>query len=111
MKERLNREMMQIRPFQTVYNVVVAKDVNLDAWHGAKDFANSSDFNEYLTTKNDYLEYGGEYFKEHYASNKYFPTPIVLSEPNQTSIEADGTNNAENNDASIMKMEEEIYVE
>lgn len=101
MKERLNREMMRIRPFQTVYNIVVAKDVNLSAWHGAKEFANSSSFNEYLISKNDYLEYGGEYIKEHYASNRYFPTP------SQTSIETDITNN----DASTMKIENDMFVE
>lgn len=101
LKERLNREMMQIRPFQAVYNIVVAKDVNSNAWHGARDLANSNSFSEYLISKNDYLEYGGEYIKEHYASNKYFPTP------SQTSIEPDITNN----DASTMKIENDSYVE
>lgn len=102
--------MMQIRPFQTVYKVNAAKMVNLNAWHGAKDLANSSNFKEYLITKNDYTEYGGEYLKEHYASNRYFPTPAALSEPSQTSTEADSTNNIENNENS-MKMDEEVYVE
>lgn len=110
LKERLNREMMQIRPFQTAYNVVEAKNVNLNAWHGAKDLANSSNFEEYLITKSDYSEYGGDYLKEHYASNRYFATPIALNEPSQTSTEADSTNNTENND-SPMKMDEEVYVE
>lgn len=77
--------MMQIRPFQTYYNVIEASNANLNAWHGAKDFANSSNFEKYLTTKNDFLEYGGEYFKEHYASNKFCSTPILL--------EADSSNN------------------
>lgn len=100
---------MRIRPFQTVYNVVVAQNVNLNAWHGARDFANSSNFSEFLTTKNDYAEYGGEYFKENFASNKYFatPEPVALNEPTQTSIEADSTNNGDNNDLSV-KMDEEI---
>lgn len=98
---------MQIRPFQSKYNVVLAQNINLDAWHGARDLANSSNFNEYLTTKNDYLEYGGEYFKEHYASNKYFATPVAIDEPSQTSTEVDGTNNG----SPTMRMEEEVYVE
>lgn len=110
LNERLNREMMQIRPFQTLYNVVIAKDVNLNAWHGAKDFANSNDFNERLTKKSDYLEYGGEYFNEHYASNKYFSTPVVLNEPIQT-VEAENSNNLDNDDTSLIKMDEEIFVE
>lgn len=94
--------MMQIRPFQTAYNVVVAQNVNLDAWYGAREFANSDNFSEYLTTKNDYMEYGGEYMKEHYASNKYCPTPAEPSQP----METDSTN-IENIDVK----EEEIYVE
>lgn len=97
--------MMQIRPFQTAYNVVLAKNLNLDAWHGAKDLTNSSNFKEYLITKSEYSEYGGEYLKEHYASNRYFPTPIALNEPSQTT-EVDSTNNTENNESS-MKMDEE----
>lgn len=100
--------MMQIRPFQTAYNVVAAKNLNLNAWHGARDLAISSNFKEYLTTKNDYLEYGGEYLKEHYASNRYFSTPITLNEPSQASTEADSTNNTENSDPS-MKMDDEMY--
>ncbi|XP_031622283.1 actin-related protein 5 [Contarinia nasturtii] len=103
LKERLNREMMQIRPFQTAYNVVVAKNVNLDAWCGAQQFANSNNFKEFLTTKSDYMEFGGEYIKEHYASNKYCPTP---AEPNQC-IETDNTSNIQTSDVK----EEEIYVE
>lgn len=111
LKERLNREMMQIRPFQSAYNIVIAQNVHLNAWHGARDFANSSNFNDYLTTKSDYSEYGGEYFKEHYASNKYFPTPAVINEPSQTSAEADSANNTENPGSPSIKMEEEVYVE
>lgn len=113
LKERLCREIMQIRPFQTMYNVVIAKNVNLDAWHGAKLIANSNNFADCLTTRNDYLEYGGEYFKEHYASNKFFATPIVLNETSQTSNEPDGTNKTVpvHFDASLMKIDDEMYVE
>lgn len=111
LKERLNRELMQIRPFQSVYNVIIAKNVNLNAWHGAKDLANSCHFKEYLITKTEYTEYGGEYLKEHYASNRYFPTPAVLSEPNQPTTEVDNTNNTENNENVSIKMDEELYVE
>lgn len=78
LKARLDREMMSIRPFQSPYNVILAKQSSVDAWSGAKDMANESDFQQYLTTKNDYLEYGGEYFREHFASNRYFPTPAAI---------------------------------
>lgn len=111
MKERLNREMMQIRPFQSKYNVVIAPNVNLNAWHGARDFANSPNFTDYLTTKSDYAECGGEYLKEHYASNKYFPTPVAIDEPSQTSNEADNANNIDNPGSPTNKMEDEVYIE
>lgn len=99
--------MLQIRPFQTAYNVVVASNVNLNAWHGARDLANSNQFKEFSITRTDYAEYGGEYLKEHYASNRYFSTPTALNEPNQTSTEA---NNMDNNEPSI-KMDDDIFIE
>lgn len=107
LKERLNREMLQIRPFQSVYNVVVANNVNLNAWHGARDLANSAQFKDISITRNDYTEYGGEYLKEHYASNRYFPTPTALNEPNQATTDA---NNLDNNDSN-MKMDDDIFIE
>lgn len=97
--------MRQILPFQSTYNVVMAKNVNLDAWHGARDFAQSDDFNTYLTTKHDYDEFGSEYFREHYASNQYFPTPAPIVVPiaeNQ---------NAADDKNKLTKMEEEIFIE
>lgn len=79
--ERLSREMTEIRPFQTLNRIHVASNTSTDAWHGARDFANSSDFSNYLTTKQDYMEMGGEYLKEHYASNRYIPTPATVALP------------------------------
>lgn len=110
LKERLNREMLQIRPFQTTYNVIVANNVNLNAWHGAKDLANSNQFNEFVITRNDYAEYGSEYLKEHYASNRYFPTPTALvNDPNLATTEAN-TNIIDNNDSN-MKIDDDIFNE
>lgn len=100
--------MLQIRPFQTAYNIVVANNVNLNAWHGAKDLANSNQFKEFSITRNEYTEYGGEYLKEHYASNRYFATPTqLLNEPNQASTDA---NNIDNNDSN-MKLDDDIFIE
>lgn len=50
-----------------------------DGWHGAREFANLPNINDYLTTRNDYMEYGGEYFKEHNASNRFVKTPAVIT--------------------------------
>lgn len=129
MRERLAREIMEIRPFNSSYKVNVAANVSQNGWHGAKDYANSSDFSKYLTTKADYMEYGGEYFKEHLTSNRYCPTPapIVLNEPIPTNNDTSNASNSENtieekevtpmitdditaeNDTN--KMEEEVFVE
>ncbi|XP_028041509.1 actin-related protein 5 isoform X1 [Bombyx mandarina] len=79
LKERLERELLEMRPFKSTHKVVMAKNPSLDAWYGARDFASSNAFENFCITKEDYLEMGGEYLKEHYASNPYFksPAPIV----------------------------------
>lgn len=120
---------MEIRPFNSQFQVNVASDVRLDGWRGAKDFANTADFSQYLTTKGDYMEYGGEYFKEHFASNRHFPTPapIVVSESMQSNSGTENTSNngntnddkdliaeengGDNPDLDLNKAEEEVFVE
>lgn len=85
----------------------MANNVNSNAWHGAKDLANSNQFKEFSITRNDYTEFGGEYLKEHYASNRYFPTPTALNEPNPTSTDTSNMDNADSN----MKMDDDIFIE
>lgn len=108
LKERIEREMMSIRPFQTPYKVNVAKNSSLDAWNGARDMATTSDFPQYLTTRNDYLEFGGEYFREHFASNRYFPTPAVTV---AAALSADSNASTLPASQETTKMEEEIFVD
>lgn len=75
--ERLNKELLEMRPFQSTFAVKIAKDPSLDAWNGARKFATTAgNLLKYQITREDYNEKGGEYIKECYASNKYFPTPI-----------------------------------
>ncbi|XP_037915292.1 actin-related protein 5 isoform X2 [Hermetia illucens] len=78
LKERLSKELLEMRPFQTPHKVYMADSPSLDAWFGARDFANSSNLPDYLVTKSEYLEKGGEYLKEHAASNYHFPTPSPI---------------------------------
>ncbi|CAH8454234.1 unnamed protein product [Schistosoma haematobium] len=52
--------------------VIVAANPHLDAWHGARHFANSSYAEEYYTTKQMYEEYGSYYFKDHPLGNRYW---------------------------------------
>lgn len=80
LKERLDKELMEIRPFQSTFKVKLARDPSLDAWNGARKFAaSSSNLQSYSITRSEYDEFGGEYVKEYYASNRYFPTPSVAA--------------------------------
>lgn len=75
--ERLNRELMEMRPFESTFSAKIAKDPSLDAWNGARKFAlSSNNMKNFQITKEDYNEKGGEYIKEHFACNSIFPTPI-----------------------------------
>uniref|UniRef100_A0A336L8Y8 Actin-related protein 5 n=1 Tax=Culicoides sonorensis TaxID=179676 RepID=A0A336L8Y8_CULSO len=81
LQERLDRELLEMRPFQTSHKITLAKTPSLDAWNGARDFANNSkELKKSLLTRAEYEEKGGEYFKEFFASNQYFPTPIAIPE-------------------------------
>ena len=83
LKERLNRELMEIRPFQSTFNVKIANDPSLDCWNGARKFTTASGNN--LTsnsiTKEEYFELGGEYIKENCMSNCYSKTPAEKIDP------------------------------
>lgn len=106
LKERLVRELTEIRPFQTSFNVVIADDPSLDAWTSARAFANSDNFDQFTTTKADFQEYGGEYFKEHFASNRYFPTPAALDPMTVAAQTIPQTLNE-----TSEKIEEEIFID
>ncbi|KAL9988638.1 hypothetical protein ACROYT_G003104 [Oculina patagonica] len=76
-QERLERELLAIRPFQSTFKVYKAANPVLDAWNGARKWARS--LNSLLAvsvTREEYDEKGGEYLKEHFASNRYVPTPL-----------------------------------
>lgn len=69
-----------MRPFETPHKILMSKSPAIDAWYGARDLANSAQLSTVLTTKQDYDENGGEYFREHFASNQYFATPAPTVE-------------------------------
>ncbi|XP_054269700.1 actin-related protein 5 [Macrosteles quadrilineatus] len=79
---RIVKELREMRPFKSTFSVQIASDPVLDSWRGAKDFAFKPDFSKYVVTYEEYLEKGGEYLKEHKASNKYCPSPIALKVDN-----------------------------
>lgn len=76
--DRLHKELMEMRPFQSKFSVSLAEEPSLNAWLGAKKFCTSDTFNEHLVTYADYQEKGGDYLKEHFASNQYVPLPAPL---------------------------------
>lgn len=64
------------------YEIFIASDVFstvnpvLDAWNGARKWARSlNNLQAVSVTREEYDEKGGEYLKEHFASNRYVPTP------------------------------------
>lgn len=83
LKERIYKELLEMRPFQSSFNINVASKASLDAWLGTRDISRNENLGDILTTKEEYEEIGGGYFKEHITSNHFFstPMPIVLEPP------------------------------
>ncbi|XP_076436270.1 actin-related protein 5-like [Babylonia areolata] len=75
LKERMERELLETRPFQSSFNVTVAGSPVLDGWTGARHWALSPQLGKSSITRAQYQEMGEGYFTEHRASNRFFPTP------------------------------------
>ena len=90
--ERLECELLAMRPFQSKFTVYKAKNPVLDAWYGARKWALSEAFPTYCVTKAEYEEKGGEYLKESCISNQYFPSPIVAKSESTLAKSASQTN-------------------
>ena len=81
--ERLDRELTEIRPFQSTHKVIIAEDPSLDSWYGAQRYVKENNLKDISITRDYYHEHGGDFLKAHKTSNKYFetPSPIVSTEP------------------------------
>lgn len=76
LKERLEKELLEMRPFESTFSVKIANDATLDAYNGAKKFATTgNNIQNYSVNRKEYFELGGEYLKENCLSNRYFKTP------------------------------------
>lgn len=65
--------------------VHLASSPILDAWYGARDWAlEYMNREEGWITRKDYEEKGGEYLKEHCASNVYVPIRLPKQAPRTT---------------------------
>lgn len=102
--------MTQIRPYQSIFKIIQTSNTHVDAWQGARNFANSPKSKSSATTKADYMEYGSEYFKEHYASNRYFPTPAPIVTAEHIHMQADDNTTTPNNDSIQTKVDENVLM-
>ncbi|TDH10741.1 hypothetical protein EPR50_G00078640 [Perca flavescens] len=87
MKERVERELLAMRPFQSHFKVTIASRPALDAWYGARDWALEHPLSgeggaaEGWISRQEYEEKGGEYLSEHCASNVFIPMKIAKPVP------------------------------
>ncbi|XP_036434541.1 actin-related protein 5 [Colossoma macropomum] len=85
-KERVERELLAMRPFQSHFKVSLASQSALDAWFGAREWALRNPVgSEGWISRQDYEEKGGEYLSEHCASNIFIP--MRISKPSQRANE------------------------
>ncbi|XP_017039867.1 actin-related protein 5 [Drosophila ficusphila] len=75
LKERLAKELMEMRPFQSSFAIYESDEPTLSAWLGACVQTKEPNFGQTLTTRKDFQEKGNEFFREHRASNLFYPTP------------------------------------
>ncbi|ESP04525.1 hypothetical protein LOTGIDRAFT_136147, partial [Lottia gigantea] len=83
-KERLEKDLLEMRPFQSTFHVYKAENPSLDGWLGARKLALSPSFQSSCITRQQYDEMGEGYLTEHFTSNQYFPTPITLPKISST---------------------------
>ncbi|XP_055933658.1 actin-related protein 5-like [Argiope bruennichi] len=75
-KDRIETELLAMRPFQSKFNVHLADDPLLDAWRGARKWASNDDnLKKFSVTRQEYEEKGGDYLKDHICSNHYVSQP------------------------------------
>ncbi|TNN60319.1 Actin-related protein 5 [Liparis tanakae] len=90
MKQRVERELLAMRPFQSHFKVRMASRPALDAWYGARDWAlqhlpsGEGGAAEGWISRQEYEEKGGEYLSEHCASNIFVPMKIIKQAPART---------------------------
>ncbi|XP_042299487.1 actin-related protein 5 [Sceloporus undulatus] len=93
MKARIHKELLEMRPFQSSFQVHLASNPVLDAWYGAREWAlQYMNHEEGWITRKDYEEKGGEYLKEHCASNVYVPIRLPKQAPR--TVETSGSTKA-----------------
>jgi actin-related protein 5 len=69
--ERIKIELTSMLPVGTSINVRRARDPKLDAWRGMAKWATSPEFDTAKVTRQEYLEMGSHYMKEHRLGNDF----------------------------------------
>lgn len=91
MKVRIEKELLEMRPFQSSFQVQLASNPVLDAWYGARDWAlDHLDNEDVWITRKDYEEKGGGYLREHCASNVYVPIRLPKQASRSAETQASG---------------------
>ncbi|GAV46482.1 hypothetical protein ZYGR_0A00740 [Zygosaccharomyces rouxii] len=73
LRERIVKEFSEFLPSGSPFSIRKSQDPSLDAWRGmAKLAQNTEDFKHGYITKQEYLEYGPEYIKEHNLGNVHY---------------------------------------
>jgi len=70
-EERIRDELRAVLPAESTLGIRKAKDPILDAWKGASQWASKPESRKSFITKEDYMEKGGEYLKEHNLGNAF----------------------------------------
>jgi actin-related protein 5 len=69
--ERIEAEARIILPYDFDFHVITAENPLLDCWRGASLFARTDEFSRACVTREEYLEYGGHYLKDHRFANPF----------------------------------------
>jgi actin-related protein 5 len=67
--ERFRKEVRGFLPIDATLNVRKASDPVFDAWKGAAQWASGGDLGRSSVTRQEYMEKGSEYIKEHDLGN------------------------------------------
>lgn len=70
-EERLRTELRAVLPAEVQLAVRTAKDPVLDAWKGAASWARTAESRNAFVSREEYLEKGGEYLREHNLGNVF----------------------------------------
>ncbi|KAK4570452.1 Nuclear actin-protein involved in chromatin remodeling [Recurvomyces mirabilis] len=70
-EERLRRELEAVLPYEAQMRVRTARDPVLDAWRGAAGWAGRAESRREFVTRQEWMEKGGEYLREHNLGNVF----------------------------------------